>query len=93
MINEKAFSEVNSKRTINFGNNVAGLPSHNYMRRSLVIASQKLLKSCSHDKWEMTRHNSQQSGSKGDWSMMPFEMLKFHTDTLFAQYSLSSNYL
>ena len=24
----------------------------------------------------MTKHNSQQSGSKGDWSMMPFEMFK-----------------
>ena len=29
----------------------------------------KLLKSGSHDKWEMTRHNSQQSGSRCDWSM------------------------
>ena len=28
----------------------------------------------------MTKHNSQQSGNKGDWSVMPFEMLKFHTE-------------
>ena len=40
MINEKASSESQfRKNKINFKNNVAGLPSHNYMRRSLVMIS------------------------------------------------------
>ena len=53
----------------------------------------KLLKSGSHDKWEMTRHDSQQSGGRCDWSMTPLETSKLHTDMLFAQHSLSSSCL
>ena len=41
MINEKAFSgsQFKKRNKINFETNVAGLPSHNYMRRGLVIVS------------------------------------------------------
>ena len=42
MINEQAFSRhqfKKKKNKVNFKTNVAGLPSHNYMRRSLVIVS------------------------------------------------------
>ena len=40
MINEKAFSGSQFKKNkINFETNVAGLPSHNYMRIGLVIVS------------------------------------------------------
>ena len=40
MINDKASLESQfRKNKINFENNVAGLPSHNYMRRSLVMIS------------------------------------------------------
>ena len=40
MINEKAFSGYQFKKNkMNFKTNVVGLPSHNYMRRSLVMVS------------------------------------------------------
>ena len=91
MINEKVFSEVNSKNKI----------SKLMLQGCLHIIHEKkpcndiikLLKSGSHDKWEMTRHDSQQSGSRCDWSMTPLETSKLHTDTLFAQHSLSSSCL
>ena len=39
-MNEKESSESQFKKNkINFETNVAGLPSHNYMRRGLVIVS------------------------------------------------------
>ena len=41
----------------------------------------------------MTKHNSQQSGGRCDWSMTPLEMSKFHTDMLVPQHSLSSSCL
>ena len=41
----------------------------------------------------MTKHHSQQSGGRHDWLMTPLKTSKFHTDTLFAQHSLSSSCL